>query len=288
MDSLFKNILAATDFSAIGNNAVDTAIELCKQYKAVLHLLHVVEETNMVDGEKTDIVSAEVEVETDYEARTQLYNIYETVLRTHDIRVQIHMPPGIPCYEICKAATEMPIDLIVVGRHGTSGEHESFMGSTASCILREATKPVITVPANFEPSEFKKILFPVRPGINEKYEIIKPLLNKPFSSVHMVQVDQDNDQTFFSAKYQLQEIAAFLKSEDILCFHSVCTCPDFAVKVLELSKSTPTDLIVINTLPDCNCSSIDAGNYVQQIVSSATVPVLCFQSGMHIDGKTKR
>ena len=168
MDSLFKNVLVATDFSMGGNNAVDTAIEICKQYKAVLHLLHVVENTNLVAGGGWGVLPAERISEIDYESRSQLYNIYETVLRTQDIRVQIHMPAGVPFNEICNAASEMPIDLIVVGKHGTSRERGSFMGSTAYSVIKDSTKPVITVPENFEPSEFKKILFPVMHGINEE------------------------------------------------------------------------------------------------------------------------
>ncbi|MBC7534349.1 MAG: universal stress protein [Ferruginibacter sp.] len=288
MDSLFKNVLVATDFSKGGNNAVDTAIEICKQYKAVLHLLHVVESRDLVANGGTGVLSAEEIGEIDYESRSQLYNIYETVLRTHDIRVQIHMPAGVPFNEICKAASEMPIDLIVVGKHGISGEREFFMGSTAYCVIKDATKPVITVPENFEPSEFKKILFPVRPGINEEYEIIRPLLNKPDSSVHMIQVKPDSDQIPLPAEYQLQEIASFLKSEGVMYFHSLYPYPDLASKVLELCESTRADLIVVDTLPDSQCSRFDAGNYIKEIVSSAKVPVLCFRSGIYMAGKTKR
>jgi universal stress protein A len=278
MDILFKNILVATDFSAGGNNAIDTAIELCKQYQAVLHLLHVVEDSYMVTGEDDNIGSSKMSSEIDYECRTQLYNIYETVLRTREIRVQIHMPSGIPFKEICKAAAEMPIDLIVVGTHGTSGEEKSFIGNPACRVIKEVTKPVIVVPLNFEASVFKKIIFPVRPGINEQYGIIRRLLNKPDSSVHMVQVNSDNEQSVLSAKYQLQEIASFLRSEDVLCFHSLFTWPDFASKVLELSESTRTDLIVINALQHCRRLQFGADNYIQQIVSAAKVPVLCIRS----------
>src|SRR5215204_1265739 len=121
MEGTFQNILVATDFSEAGSNILNIAVQLCRQNEAVLHLIHVKENRYIISNPLPGVALTDIVSEIDRDARTRLYNIYESLIRDEKIRVQIHMPTGIPFDEICKASVEMPIDLIILGTHGTSG-----------------------------------------------------------------------------------------------------------------------------------------------------------------------
>lgn len=175
MKSAIENILAPTDFSDQGKNALRIAINLCKQHKAVLHVLHVIESRYITSHLDSDTTAKSILKDLDHESRTHLYQTYQSIIETHNIAVQIHMPTGIPYDEICRTAEELPIDLIVMGTHGVSGVRDFFIGTTSYNVIKNSLAPVITIPSGFKNAGFKNILFPVRPGqlVKAKYELIE-------------------------------------------------------------------------------------------------------------------
>ena len=47
--------------------------------------------------------------------------------------------------EICAAADELGVDLIVIGTHGRGGLSHALLGSVAEKVVRKAPCPVLTV-----------------------------------------------------------------------------------------------------------------------------------------------
>jgi len=291
MRTFIKNILVPTDFSEQGNHAINIAIDLCKQNNAVLHLLHVVENRYIITAPEPGISVTGFLSEIDQNAREMLYNVYESIVRDHDITLQIHMPTGIPFDEICKAASEMPIDLIVMGTHGASGAREFFMGSTAYSVIKNTTKPVLTIPGDFEASGFKKILFPVRPvqGIIKKYEFIQPFLKTQDVSVHVAVLCQvGKEEQLYKHNDDLYEILTSLESKRVTCTRELYACKNFASKVLELSEILAVDLIIINATLDFKWTQFFIGPYTQQVVNNAKVPVLSYRQAIDVSDEEKK
>jgi nucleotide-binding universal stress UspA family protein len=52
---------------------------------------------------------------------------------------------GVPFNEIINAATEINVDLIVIGTHGRTGLSHVMLGSVAEKVVRKASCPVLTV-----------------------------------------------------------------------------------------------------------------------------------------------
>lgn len=284
-----KNILVSTDFSKPGNNAIKTAIQLCKQHSAVLHLLYVVDNRHILPASEAGPAASAIVDEMDQKARILLYSEYEAILRDHKIQVRIHMPTGIPPDEICKAADEMPVDLIVMGTHGASGVREFYMGTTAYGVIKHATKPVLTIPANFEALEFKKILLPLKPvlGIREKFEFLRSFLNTRQAALHVATLCSPNESAGYLVNNgeKLQEVLALLKKTTATCTKALYVCKNYAAKVLELSESLAVDLVVINATLDYKWIQFIAGPYTRQVVNHAKVPVLSFRHGNNILGE---
>ncbi|MEP7110039.1 MAG: universal stress protein [Ferruginibacter sp.] len=287
MTPTFKNILVPTDFSEPGSNALKIAIELCKKHTAVLHLLYVVENRYIVTAPAPEIAMSALITEIDQKARSRLYGEYESIIKTHQISVQIHMPTGIPYDEICQAASEMPIDLIVIGTHGASGINKSGMGTTAYGILKNCIKPVLTIPPNFEAWEFKKILFPIRPvqGLKAKYEFLNTFLKNNDAAIHFATLcleDEDKEELLFNNKEELYEFLAMQKNSNFSFNKKLYICKNYSEKVLLLSEILDVDLVVINSTFYYEWIQFMVGPFTQQVVNYSKVPVLSFRQGIDI------
>jgi len=61
------------------------------------------------------------------------------------LEVETIVVKGVPFNEIINAATEINVDLIVIGTHGRTGLSHVMLGSVAEKVVRKATCPVLTV-----------------------------------------------------------------------------------------------------------------------------------------------
>jgi len=142
-----KNILVATDFSVASNAALTYGRELARNFKATLHVLHVVD--NMATavygaaGYVTSVPDLQQEIED--AARTRLNELLmdndEPPLPTQRVLLTSHAP----ALSIVGYAQRERIDLIVVGTHGRGAVAHFLMGSVAERVVRTAPCPVLTV-----------------------------------------------------------------------------------------------------------------------------------------------
>jgi len=132
-----KRILAATDFDADGDAAVDYACNLAERLGAELHLLHVVPKSlfpNRAAGE-TDRLQA---------AHQGLGRLPSRMTRS-TLMIIRKTCEGAPADEILRYAEENGIDLIALGTHGRNGLAHFVAGSVAEKFIRAAPCPVVIV-----------------------------------------------------------------------------------------------------------------------------------------------
>ncbi|MEO5889448.1 MAG: universal stress protein [Ferruginibacter sp.] len=292
MKSNILNILAPVDFSEAGKNALRVAVDLCKQHNAVLHLLYVLENRYIISGLATDYNRPEMINEINNRARTWLYEIYETIVRKNELHVKMHMPVGIPYNEICCTADEISSDLIVMGTHGKSGVKEFLVGSTTANVIKNAARSVLTIPAYFEKG-FTEILFPVRPvkGIIDKYQFLQSFLRGVESAVHIANLyleSEVEERLFYNDKKELFEMGPLINNTNITYSKKLYVCNNFAKKVLELSRTLPIDLVIINCCLDYNGLDFFVSGYAQQVINCAKIPVLSFREGFDLFEQTGR
>lgn len=142
-----RRILHPTDFSPASGRALDKAIELAKQNKAELLLVHVmVPVVPYVEGEVysgarlyRDLQSAATR-----EAESGLLPLIKKAQKAK-VNVKSLLLNGIPHEQIVRAAKNRRADLIVIGTHGRTGLSKFFMGSVAGRVVAMAHCPVLTV-----------------------------------------------------------------------------------------------------------------------------------------------
>ena len=137
------NILVATDFTPVGNAAVDYAIATAQALSARVHLLHVSEPSAALDPfgmiELRDLDRAE------RRAHARLQQRVDDACGTGGVEVDCSVEVGPPAAEILRSAERLQADMIVLGTHGRDGLQRALLGSVAESVLRRAHCPVLVV-----------------------------------------------------------------------------------------------------------------------------------------------
>ncbi|MFC5367149.1 universal stress protein [Salinirubrum litoreum] len=141
VDSDISSILVPTDGSECAHTAVDHAGDLARAVDATLHIVYVVEEGQVLDGDRARRL------------RETLEEIGETALEAALGRVQSStylstataILTGPPSFEIVRYAADHDVDCIVMGTHGRKGVRRILLGSVTERVVRRADVPVISV-----------------------------------------------------------------------------------------------------------------------------------------------
>lgn len=143
-----QRIVAATDFSATAEAAVEWAGALAREHGAVLHLIHGL----TVPVPLPDYVPTQASASTAAGLQATLHEIALGKLeeaarpaRDAGIAVEVSADIGVPSQIITSHAREVEADLVVVGTQGLTGFRHLLLGSTAERVVQHAHCPVLTV-----------------------------------------------------------------------------------------------------------------------------------------------
>jgi universal stress protein A len=138
-------ILVPTDFSEYSDKALKQALDIGRQYKAKVYLLHVI--PNMALYAVDYAISIDAVVAAENQAReassesiTQQLAKYP---QSKEVETQTSIVTGAPAETILNFAEEQGIDLIVIASLGRSGIGKYLIGGVARNILKGATCPVL-------------------------------------------------------------------------------------------------------------------------------------------------
>jgi nucleotide-binding universal stress UspA family protein len=172
IESFFKNILFATDFSPASDQALDYAASLARRFGSKLYLTHI------ITLDAFPLMSPEFAVRSLKELRAAAEQTMEKLQqseRLNGVPSQVVIHGG----ELWSALEEVvrlyDIDLLVCGTRGAGAVRKVLIGSGAEEIFRKAKVPVLTVGPStdkdpFYELEFKNILFATDFGKGAKRE----------------------------------------------------------------------------------------------------------------------
>jgi nucleotide-binding universal stress UspA family protein len=137
-----KNILVPTDLAEGSDQALAYACELARPLGATVHLLNVIGIPSLgvpelgvaLTAATIDQLVVDNQVALDRLAATCTAPMGQVLIKSGDALDMIN-----------QAATELAIDLIVMGTHGRRGLSRALLGSMAETVVRSAPCPVLTV-----------------------------------------------------------------------------------------------------------------------------------------------
>jgi Universal stress protein UspA and related nucleotide-binding proteins len=143
-----RTILVPTDFSQCALAGAEYAAFLARTLRATLRLFHAIYPyTNYVFVDRAGVRLSGL-VEAVEETARQEMDALKQMDFFRGLPVQTETLPGHAVDEICAAASEPDVDLVVTSTHGRTGFKHAVIGSVAEHVVRYAGCPVLVVPSH--------------------------------------------------------------------------------------------------------------------------------------------
>jgi nucleotide-binding universal stress UspA family protein len=275
----WTRILAPTDFSPSAESAMRSAEYLCRQERARLDLLHVIQLPAPSylgrlgldrDLRQTWIVGA----------REQLAELARGFAGS-ELEVETILREGKPWSEILDVARERGTDLICLGNSGHSALERMLLGSSAENVVRRSDVPVLIV-RDRPLTGVRRILVPVDFDPGTKVAIRFALAKFPaaeISALHVVAPLPPADPVVGPLVPNLAAIREKIRrlldnSGAREVTESVRLMADPAEAVLEAARETEVDLLVLTTHGRRGVKRAMLGSVAEKVVRHADRPVL--------------
>jgi nucleotide-binding universal stress UspA family protein len=157
---LLRQILAATDLSAVSRHAAERAASVAAASGAALRLQHV------VSGSALDELRTWLGAGTAPEqavlaaARQQLHALASQIGLAQGLDVQADLSTGVALDALLASADQHQADLLVLGARGASTLRRLALGSTAERLLRRSQRPLLVVRQKVH-ERYRRVLVPV-------------------------------------------------------------------------------------------------------------------------------
>jgi universal stress protein A len=144
-----KKILVPTDFSVYADKALKQAIDIAKQNKSKIYLLHVIDDgfKNCASDYCIDESTLEkIHKDSIKSAMEKLQQESKKVMDTvSGLEIICEAKRGIPYEKILKEQEDKGIDLIVIATHGKTGILENLLGGVVDKVIKRAKCQVLLI-----------------------------------------------------------------------------------------------------------------------------------------------
>jgi len=256
-----KCILIPTDFTKVGDTAIDHAVSVARKIGAEIYILHIVESKKGLSEAKMRLQ----EVADEASAR------YGTTIRTI-VRI------GNIFEDIDSVANELEASLIIMGTHGLRGM-QFITGSRALKIVTDSSVPFIIVQEKgIRNHGYDTIVVPLdlHKETKQKLSIVADMATYFKSKVHLICPDESDDFLKNQLDRNMNFGRQFLDERGIVCTLTVAEgAGNFAKQVCKYAATVDADLICIMNLYENSLMGMLGGSYEQQIITNdAQIPVL--------------
>jgi nucleotide-binding universal stress UspA family protein len=146
---MYDHILFPTDGSEPADSALDYALQIAAEHEATVHVLNVVDTSQVSRSGMQGDVSAALEQEG-----TEIVNETAQRARERGISVVSEVIHGDPYEAIVEYSTQSAVELIVMPTHGRRGLQRFLLGSVTERVINTADIPVIAVNPGTRPHTY--------------------------------------------------------------------------------------------------------------------------------------
>ncbi len=236
-----KTILVPTDFSEAASTAAEYAVNLAKEIKASVLLLHIFHVPVPVSEVPVIIISPD-ELQKDNEIL--LKKEAECLMKKTGVEVNYAAKMGLAVDEILEEGKNA--GLIVMGMKGAGKLSEMILGSITTDVLRKAKTPVLVIPENTVYKKPEKIVFACDydPG-TDMYAIdaLKTLMKTFGSKIYIVNVKKKKE--YVSVEETMTEIKMENKLNDVEHLYYFSEKEDLAEGINEFVEEHYADMLAV-------------------------------------------
>ena len=268
---MIKNFIVPIDFSDDSLKGLELAILFSRKMYVNIQMVHVQRRSDQFPS-------------TLREEYLKIKEKLEMIIKDYSPRLgngsklRYIIKKGTKIYEeVVNQSESYKESIIAASTHGASGFEEFFIGSNAFKIISATTKPVIAIRKGKVPSEIKKIVLPidVMPDTRQKAPMTAEIAKLFGSEVHVIEVA-----TSKSIKVQKRlnaysrQVSNFLRGNNIEVVNKTIIGDNVADITVQYASSINADMISIITEQQSSITTLILGNYAQQVLNKATIPVL--------------
>ena len=263
-DKMNSIVLVPTDFTPVGDNAINQAAEAAKflNYKVVI--LHVIDKNTKAQLKKEHLDEATI--------NQKLGEIVAELKETYDIEAEGIARKGSIFTTISEVAKDLGANILYLGTHGKVGM-QHLTGSYALKVVTSSPAPVIVVQKRSFNEGYGHIVLPITSdsGPWEKTKWAAHIAKQFNSEIHIFQMAGES---INEAVGQITEY--FTKKEINFSIREANKHTSFAKQVIDYATSNNADLVMIMTDPDQSLKRYILGSWDEQIIfNGSQIPVMC-------------
>ncbi len=300
-ESRFKRIMVPLDGSDFAEASLSWALALARRDKARLDLVAVVSPyafPNPRNPQEEAIVQGWF---TEEEERLTRYLTEAKGRIDADVEVRTHTPKGRIVPTLLERAEVFESDLIVMTTHGRGGLQRVWLGSVADTLLREASQPVLVIPARDEEDApdlgepaLNRILVPLdgsdrSEAVLESAAGIAVRSGATLSLLTILPRPMSQDRSFVAyglddgestglmlegLQSYVESLAAELREQGVEVETAAIQAASAADGILERAAEEPADLIMLATRGRGGMRRMMLGSVADKVIRGAGLPVL--------------
>lgn len=258
-----KRILVPTDFTKVGDTALEHGIVVAKAIGGEIHVVHIIETKKQIS-----------------EARLKLETLKSRVSKESKLNIVTIVRIGSIFEDIDKVATEIDASLIIMGTHGMRGM-QFITGSRALKIVTESSVPfIICQERGIRPHGYQKIVVPLdlHKETKQKLSLVADMARYFRSQVFIVSPGETDEFLKNQLGRNINFAREYFDTRDIRYDVEITESKSdgFIKALLKYAAKVDADLICIMNFYDNSFMSIFNQSYEQQIITNeAQIPVLC-------------
>ena len=256
-----KLILVPTDFSKVGDTALNHAITVAANANADVCMLHVVHKSDMLP-----------------EAREKLKIAKDRAMEEYGVDVETVARVGTIFEDIGDMAEELEAALVIMGTQGLRGL-QFITGGRALRIVTNANTPFIIVQERpIRDHGYDDIVVPLdlHKETKQKLNLVADMAKYFNSRVHIIVPDETDEFLKNRVTRNINSARSFFDEMEIAHTSRISDFKgDFDDAIINYAQELDADLISIMNLPGSSLANIIGGHYVQNIITNkAQIPAM--------------
>jgi len=266
-----KNIiLVPTDFTPVGQNAIDHAVKAAEILKFKVVLLHVINRETKSRFGKTNTHGA---------VEQQLKEIVSEIKSKSKIKVDFLYREGSIFDVIHEVATELKANFMILGTHGKKGMQHLF-GSYAMKVITQSPAPVIVVQKRqIGDHGYKRIVFPIGLYTESRQQVFYAIITSVLFKSEIMIFKQTSNQAADTTKLNIitkQIVEEFTKHGVNFTIAEAESHANFAGQLLDYAVSNSADLLLMMTDSNIENPNFDNSSWSEKLIFNlAQIPVMC-------------